>query len=56
MMNSNLLYAALVELILNSSKTIDEVRDQYNGEFPHVDQRIKDAVWDQVMEEMPELN
>jgi hypothetical protein len=56
MLNRQFLSACLIELILNSSKTIDEVRDQFNGEFPHVDQRMKDDVWNDVMETLPELN
>ena len=56
MLNRSFLEACLIEHILNSNKTIDEIRDQFNGEFPHVDQQTKDDVWNSVMETLPELN
>lgn len=50
------LAAELTELILNSSKDIDEIFEQFcmenKGETPH---RLLD-VWQDVLESMPELN
>ena len=56
MKNIDLLAAELTELILNSSKEIDEIFDQFchenKGETPH---RLLE-VWQDVLASMPELN
>lgn len=46
----------LVELILESQMDIDQVRETFYDLFSEEDASMLNEVWDEVMDDLPELN
>lgn len=55
-MSTDQMTAILIEMILNSSKDIDEVYDQFCYENPHASKEALKDAWEYVLTTLPELN
>ncbi len=55
-MTTDHMTAVLIEMILNSSKDIDEVYEQFCYEHPHESKEALKDAWEYVLTNLPELN
>lgn len=55
-MNSEFIKACLVQRILNTNESIDEIEQAFIAAFPSEDAEVLAECWVEVMSELPELN